>query len=92
MSERRTQTDAETVAGIGIVGTSETQTDSTAGIAGHVEVVSAPADRTRIRPHDVQFFMSTAGVKVVQYDLPDSAAHIGQTKTVAAPFAIMIDR
>src|SRR5262245_20380418 len=86
------QADPESVARVGVAGTLQSEANRTSSVAGNIEVIAAAADRSRILRDDMQRFMPTLGIEVVENDLPYSTAHICDAETVATSLAVMIDR
>ena len=74
------------------MGPHKSKANCTSGVAGNVEVVAAPTDRTGILIDSVQLFVTSLGIKVVQNYLPDAATHVGNAKAVAASCSEMIHR
>ena len=89
---RHAEANAEAVAGVGVALALQAQADGAAGVAGDVEVVAAATDRPVVLFGEVQLFVTPCGVEVVEDDFPDAAAHVGQSKTVATHFTVVVDR
>ena len=84
------EADAEAVAGIRVRIAHQAQSNGAAGIAGYVKVISTSADRATILGDQIRFLMPAFGIKVIEDHFPDAAAHVGQSKSIATTFAVMI--
>src|SRR5690606_41519722 len=84
--------DALSISGIGLAFTVQPQPDRAACIAGHIKIVSTPADGFAVFLYYIQFFVPSFGNKMIQYDLPYTPAHVRQSKSVAPHFSVVIDR
>src|SRR5690606_39900193 len=73
------QTNPKTIPGIGIAFTVQPQPDRAACIAGHIKIVSTPADGFAVFLYYIQFFVPSFGIKMIQYDLPYTPAHVRQS-------------
>src|SRR5690606_2615603 len=86
------QTNPKTIPGIGIAFSLQPQPDRAAGIAGYIKIVSTPTDGFAVFRYYIQFFVPSFGIKMIQYDLPHTPAHVRQSKSVAPHFSVVIDR
>ena len=89
---RHSQTNSEAIAGVGIGGALEPEAHSTAGIARHIKIIASATYGTRICRDNIEFFMAPLRIKVIQYNFPDAATHVGHTKAVPASLLVLIHR
>ena len=70
------QADAKSVARIRVGGTEEPKTDGATSVAGHVEVVAAPADRMRVIGDEKGLLVRALRIEVIEDNFPNSTTHV----------------